>query len=114
MIFNYLGGLVKGLFDNAGRSGRLPGIPRIAVKQITLSLLAHMGKGMGVGNEFTSRSYILDNIESKLLITNRNSLDNPLDHSEHLIVHDGLGIIPGHAAVEHPQAINEVDTCQRR
>lgn len=93
---------------------RRPSLPHSAVDQLGLGLGFHVLDRAGVTEEIVSDTDFTDGFHGQRLTVHRNPLQDELDHPGEFIVHDQLAEIDCHAHFDHPKAVNQVGTCQRR
>jgi hypothetical protein len=91
-----------------------PSFPHSAVDQLGLRLGFHVLDRTGVTEEIVSDAGFVNGFHGQHLAIHRNSLQYELDHPGEFIVHDQLAEIDCHAHFDHPKAVNQVGTCQRR
>ena len=114
VVFQNIFRLFQGPLVNIGAARGRPVLAHVAVDQFGLGLAAHVPVGTFMAEKIFSHADFPDDIRCQGFIVHRDSLNQEFNHAGELIVHYHLAIINGHAHFDHPQAVNQVGTCQRR
>ncbi len=112
--FENVPGFFKSPLMQIRAAAGLPVLPHPAIDQRRLRLLFHMPEGVIVAEKIFGRADLMHYVDGQRFIIDRYSLQRILDHAGELVVHYQLAIVNCHAHFDHPQAVYQVGTCQRR
>ena len=106
--------LFPGSLREVRSSQLLPEVTPSPVDQFGLRLQRpHVFPSVLMADEVSKGPYLMDDIHRQGLVVHWDPLNDMLDHSCNLVVHDQLRPTEGHSHFEHPQPVNQVGACQR-
>ena len=109
MIFKDLDGLFIGAIPDTFSLGCFhPVTPRTSVEQVDPGLTSHVAKTVFVCDIGAAGADLVDDIHGQGLVIDDNPSQRDLYHTDHLRIHDQLGVVHGKPLLQNPGAEDDV------